>query len=121
MEKLFRTVGKIYYISGDSKIEHQLSSYFSYNRRIVEFEVAGVPIVALCTVPNNRKIPHRINLNEECTLFSGILSYNRKRKDDQEGYNIVVESTVDFLLQLLEQEPYATEEQKNKILKLKSE
>ena len=63
MEKLFKVKGKIHYCPGDSKIElkSQLSSYFLLgNRRIVRFEIAGVSIVALCTIPNAKKIPQEL-------------------------------------------------------------
>lgn len=124
MEKLFKVKGKIHYYPGDSKIEleSQLSSYYLLNnRRIVRFEIAGVSIVALCTIPNAKKIPSRITLNDECVLFSGILYKENKKENVQEEYDITIEGSIDFLLQLLEQEPYLTEEQRNKILKLKSE
>lgn len=124
MEKLFKVKGKIHYLPGDSKIDlkSQLSSYFLLNnRRIVRFEIAGVPIVALCTIPNAKKIPSRITLNDECVLFSGILYKEDKKENVQEEYDITIEGSIDFLLQLLEQEPYLTEEQRNKILKFKSE
>ena len=124
MEKLFKVKGKIHYYPGDSKIElkSQLSSYFLLNnRRIVRFEIAGVSIVALCTISNAKKIPSRITLNDECVLFSGILYKEDKKENVQEEYDITIEGSIDFLLQLLEQEPYLTEEQRNKILKFKSE
>lgn len=124
MEKLFKVKGKIHYLPGDSKIDlkSQLSSYFLLNnRRIIRFEIAGVPIVALCTISNAKKIPSRITLNDGCVLFSGILHKENKKEDVQEEYDITIEGSIDFLLQLLDQEPYLTEEQRNKILKLKSE
>ena len=114
MERLFKTTGKIYYFSGDCiKAEKK--------RRIVKFKIAEVPIVALCTLPNPKKIPSKISLNEETVLFAGILYKEGESENICEGYDVLIDGSLDFLLQLLEQEIYLTEEQKNKIIKLKSE
>jgi len=124
MEKLFKTTGKIYYFSGDCvKAENPNRPLINFigKRRIVKFKIAEVPIVALCTLLNPKKIPSKISLNEETVLFAGILHKEGEGEDIHEGYDVLVEGSLDFLLQLLEQEIYLTEEQKNKIIKLKSE
>jgi hypothetical protein len=124
MEKLFKTTGKIYYFSGDCiKAENPNRPLINFigKRRIVKFKIAEVPIVALCTLLNPKKIPSKIFLNEETVLFAGILHKEGEGEDIREGYDVSVEGSLDFLLQLLEQDIYLTEEQKNKIIKLKSE
>lgn len=126
MEKLFKTAGKIYYFSGDcSKVkdpkQHTTFSHIFGKRRVVKFKIAEVPIVALCTLPNPKKIPSKISLNEETMLFAGILYKEGEGENVCGGYDVLIEGSLDFLLQILEQEPYLTEEQKNKIIKLKSE
>lgn len=123
MGKLFKTAGKIYYFSGDCSKpkQHTASSHIIGKRRIVKFKIAEVPIVALCTLSNVKKIPSKISLNEETILFAGILYKEGEGEDICGGYDVLIEGSIDFLLQILEQEPYLTEEQKNKIIKLKSE
>ncbi len=125
MERLFKTTGKIYYFSGDCiiKVENPNRPLINFigKRRIVKFKIAEVPIVALCTLPNPKKIPSKISLNEETVLFAGILYKEGEGEDIYGGYDVLIEGSLDFLLQLLEQEIYLTEDQKNKIIKLKSE
>lgn len=127
MEKLFKTTGKIYYFSGDCpniKDPGQCitSHYFIGNRRLVKFNIAEVPIVALCTLSNSKKLPSKISLNEETVLFVGILYKEGEGEDVCGGYDVVVEGSLNLLLQIIKQDIYLTEEQKNKIIiKLKSE
>jgi len=124
MERLFKTAGKIYYFSGDCiKAENPNRPLVNFigKRRMVKFKIAEVPIVALCTLPNPKKIPSKISLNEETVLFAGILYKEGEGENICEGYDVLIDGSLDFLLQLLEQEIYLTEDQKNKIIKLKSE
>lgn len=126
MEKLFKTTGKIYYFSGDypntkDSGQHMTSPYFIGNRRVVKFNIAGVPIVALCTLHNPKKLPSKISLDEETVLFVGILYKEGEGEDVCGGYDIVVEGSLNLLLQIIKQDIYLTEEQKDKIIiKLKS-
>lgn len=125
MEKLFKTVGKIYYFSGDcSKVKEpkqHTASFHIGKRRIVKFKIAEIPIVALCTLSNVKKIPSKISLNEETILFAGILHKEGEGEDICGGYDVLIEGSLDFLLQIIKQDIYLTEEQKAKIIKLKSE
>lgn len=127
MEKLFKTIGKIYYFSGDcpnikDSRQHITSSpYFIGNRRVVKFNIAEVPIVALCTLSNSKKLPSKISLDEETVLFVGILYKEGEGEDVRGGYDVVVEGPLNLLLQIIKQDIYLTEEQKDKIMKLKSE
>lgn len=125
MEKLFKTTGKVYYFPGDyikaNPNQQPILINFIGKRRIVKFKIAEVPIVALCTLPNPTKIPSKISLNEETVLFAGILYKEGEGENICGGYDVLVEGSLDFLLQLLEQEIYLTEDQKNKIIELKSE
>jgi hypothetical protein len=126
MEKLFKTTGKIYYFSGDcfkvkESKQHTASSHIIGKRRIVKFKIAEVPIVALCTLSNVKKIPSKISLNEETILFAGILHKEGEGEDICGGYDVLIEGSLDFLLQIIKQDIYLTEEQKDKIIKLKSE
>lgn len=126
MEKLFKAIGKIYYFPGDyikaeNSNQQTILVNFIGKRRVVKFKIAEVPIVALCTLPNPTKIPSKISLNEETVLFAGILYKEGEGENICGGYDVLVEGSLDSLLQLLEQEIYLTEDQKNKIIKLKSE
>ena len=123
MEKLFKTTGKVYYFPGDYiKVDpNRPLVNFIGKRRMVKFKIAEVPIVALCTLLNPKKIPSKISLNEETVLFAGILYKEGEGENICGGYDVLVEGSLDFLLQLLEQEIYLTEDQRNKIIKLKSE
>lgn len=126
MEKLFKTIGKIYYFSGDcpnikDPRQHITSPYFIGNRRLVKFNIAEIPIVALCTLSNSKKLPSKISLDEETVLFVGILYKEGEGEDVRGGYDVVVEGPLNLLLQIIKQDIYLTEEQKDKIIKLKSE
>lgn len=123
MPKIFKTLGKIYFLEDSSKQTlhpYQLVSSIVHKRRMVYFEIDGLPLLVLYVLPNIKKIPSKIVLDGKekgDVLFCGVL----EKEINKEGWDIVVEYSLEYLLQLLDHEPYLTEKQKEILLKKLSE
>lgn len=122
MPKTFKTWGKIYFLEGDLKYSPlSIPFHTIYRRRLVFFEIDGLPICALCVLPSIKKVPSKIVLDEQTegnTLFCGVLE-NKTKKND--GWDVIIEYSPEYLLQLLDHEPYLTDEQRQILLNKISE